>query len=145
MARNTKRSAIRGRNRTATGSSRASRNGFHTIRKSPHDQRPQNMEAQHSGAPLQRNQGRGRPQRDTDARCRRSREGRVPFRGDQGSGSSLGKGGSRIMPPAGFDPTIPLKQTATLYRSEEHTSELQSLMRISYAVFCLKKKTQIYI
>src|SRR3546814_9778113 len=28
-------------------------------------------------------------------------------------------------------------------RSEEHTSELQSLMRISYAVFCLKKKTEI--
>src|SRR3546814_2299091 len=28
------------------------------------------------------------------------------------------------------------------HRSEEHTSELQSLMRISYAVFCLKKKTQ---
>src|SRR3546814_9434691 len=28
-----------------------------------------------------------------------------------------------------------------LPRSEEHTSELQSLMRISYAVFCLKKKT----
>src|SRR3546814_1782293 len=32
-----------------------------------------------------------------------------------------------------------LKITST--RSEEHTSELQSLMRISYAVFCLKKKT----
>src|SRR3546814_3578900 len=31
--------------------------------------------------------------------------------------------------------TVPL-------RSEEHTSELQSLMRISYAVFCLKKKTK---
>src|SRR3546814_7166250 len=30
--------------------------------------------------------------------------------------------------------------TATRLRSEEHTSELQSLMRISYAVFCLKKK-----
>src|SRR3546814_5675551 len=29
---------------------------------------------------------------------------------------------------------------ARTYRSEEHTSELQSLMRISYAVFCLKKK-----
>src|SRR3546814_5507490 len=29
-----------------------------------------------------------------------------------------------------------------IVRSEEHTSELQSLMRISYAVFCLKKKTQ---
>src|SRR3546814_6016593 len=30
--------------------------------------------------------------------------------------------------------------TAPAFRSEEHTSELQSLMRISYAVFCLKKK-----
>src|SRR3546814_7918992 len=29
------------------------------------------------------------------------------------------------------------------HRSEEHTSELQSLMRISYAVFCLKKKKQL--
>src|SRR3546814_2458469 len=32
------------------------------------------------------------------------------------------------------------KPSARLDRSEEHTSELQSLMRISYAVFCLKKK-----
>src|SRR3546814_4536945 len=31
-------------------------------------------------------------------------------------------------------------QLDTMLRSEEHTSELQSLMRISYAVFCLKKK-----
>src|SRR3546814_9892773 len=31
----------------------------------------------------------------------------------------------------------------TIRRSEEHTSELQSLMRISYAVFCLKKKKKI--
>src|SRR3546814_2272828 len=31
-------------------------------------------------------------------------------------------------------------RTVQLQRSEEHTSELQSLMRISYAVFCLKKK-----
>src|SRR3546814_2077869 len=30
-------------------------------------------------------------------------------------------------------------------RSEEHTSELQSLMRISYAVFCLKKKTKTHV
>src|SRR3546814_9428890 len=30
-----------------------------------------------------------------------------------------------------------------MLRSEEHTSELQSLMRISYAVFCLKKKIQL--
>src|SRR3546814_1354356 len=32
--------------------------------------------------------------------------------------------------------------TTPLARSEEHTSELQSLMRISYAVFCLKKKKE---
>src|SRR3546814_2701191 len=32
--------------------------------------------------------------------------------------------------------------THAIARSEEHTSELQSLMRISYAVFCLKKKTK---
>src|SRR3546814_1375649 len=35
---------------------------------------------------------------------------------------------------------ISLTDSWTLSRSEEHTSELQSLMRISYAVFCLKKK-----
>src|SRR3546814_4373145 len=34
----------------------------------------------------------------------------------------------------------PLYQSSAGIRSEEHTSELQSLMRISYAVFCLKKK-----
>src|SRR3546814_1769393 len=33
--------------------------------------------------------------------------------------------------------------TSSFIRSEEHTSELQSLMRISYAVFCLKKKNNI--
>src|SRR3546814_4339849 len=33
-------------------------------------------------------------------------------------------------------------QELTEFRSEEHTSELQSLMRISYAVFCLQKKTK---
>src|SRR3546814_1078328 len=35
---------------------------------------------------------------------------------------------------------LPEFQRSVLDRSEEHTSELQSLMRISYAVFCLKKK-----
>src|SRR3546814_4588619 len=33
-----------------------------------------------------------------------------------------------------------LRRETAVFRSEEHTSELQSLMRISYAVFCLKKK-----
>src|SRR3546814_5593036 len=36
--------------------------------------------------------------------------------------------------------SVPGFVRATRWRSEEHTSELQSLMRISYAVFCLKKK-----
>src|SRR3546814_5518746 len=35
----------------------------------------------------------------------------------------------------------PTEMPDVIKRSEEHTSELQSLMRISYAVFCLKKKT----
>src|SRR3546814_2217709 len=40
-------------------------------------------------------------------------------------------------------PTLGLHQKLCMTaRSEEHTSELQSLMRISYAVFCLKKKKQ---
>src|SRR3546814_1881814 len=42
---------------------------------------------------------------------------------------------------AGFDAKTPVTEDVaqTFQRSEEHTSELQSLMRISYAVFCLKK------
>src|SRR3546814_9558762 len=35
---------------------------------------------------------------------------------------------------------VAMRRRESLWRSEEHTSELQSLMRISYAVFCLKKK-----
>src|SRR3546814_3374860 len=49
-------------------------------------------------------------------------------------GSQLSKEGTAIMLAA------VLIFTAQASRSEEHTSELQSLMRISYAVFCLKKK-----
>src|SRR3546814_1432291 len=37
------------------------------------------------------------------------------------------------------------RDTVAMSRSEEHTSELQSLMRISYAVFCLKKKNKTHI
>src|SRR3546814_10713384 len=39
-------------------------------------------------------------------------------------------------------PKFVLRIISVYYRSEEHTSELQSLMRISYAVFCLKKKNK---
>src|SRR3546814_9476779 len=59
------------------------------------------------------------------------------------SGSSFGRrvpaGGAGNPPRAG--PTDRGRAMTRIgYRSEEHTSELQSLMRISYAVFCLKKK-----
>src|SRR3546814_5964908 len=42
--------------------------------------------------------------------------------------------------PHDLDPRHALGRVVDRFRSEEHTSELQSLMRISYAVFCLKKK-----
>src|SRR3546814_3212599 len=45
----------------------------------------------------------------------------------------------------GFDRPQNLAEAREFERSEEHTSELQSLMRISYAVFCLQKKTKQYI
>src|SRR3546814_6375356 len=41
-----------------------------------------------------------------------------------------------------IDHATPSRRCMAMGRSEEHTSELQSLMRISYAVFCLKKKRQ---
>src|SRR3546814_7879245 len=47
----------------------------------------------------------------------------------------------RIRRPA-FPPAVS-GRWRNLLRSEEHTSELQSLMRISYAVFCLKKKKKM--
>src|SRR3546814_2959496 len=45
----------------------------------------------------------------------------------------------------GFTQILALGRQNKMTRSEEHTSELQSLMRISYAVFCLKKKTKTRI
>src|SRR3546814_1672560 len=53
---------------------------------------------------------------------------------------------ARVRPPhrmaQGSWPVVPVRRSTSWIRSEEHTSELQSLMRISYAVFCLKKKKQ---
>src|SRR3546814_4111475 len=60
-------------------------------------------------------------------------------------GGNLAPKGSRINPLSGlkrmFGPTGWIEMAK---RSEEHTSELQSLMRSSYAVFCLKKKSDKY-
>src|SRR3546814_9316816 len=53
-------------------------------------------------------------------------------------GAIFGAGGLGVLHPG-----IRASQRSATRRSEEHTSELQSLMRISYAVFCLKKKTKI--
>src|SRR3546814_1569196 len=63
---------------------------------------------------------------------------------DSGSGENrkikLSELGARILADARPGVRESLLAEAALKRSEEHTSELQSLMRISYAVFCLKKK-----
>src|SRR3546814_3427299 len=48
--------------------------------------------------------------------------------------------GHNVLRPGELTLVFPLLGDAAAGRSEEHTSELQSLMRISYAVFCLKKK-----
>src|SRR3546814_9428559 len=65
-----------------------------------------------------------------------------------GSGSSTPEPSVTVSaPPLPITARMPVsRSTACLSspRSEEHTSELQSLMRISYAVFCLKKKKQTY-
>src|SRR3546814_1323504 len=74
---------------------------------------------------------------------RGSREGHAPayWRGLLAEGVPEGRRNSTIASLAGHllwhevDPDV-------VSRSEEHTSELQSLMRNSYAVFCLKKKTK---
>src|SRR3546814_3913980 len=51
-----------------------------------------------------------------------------------------GRPGTRTYGLGCQPPACPDRRQAGGARSEEHTSELQSLMRISYAVFCLKKK-----
>src|SRR3546814_5653588 len=66
--------------------------------------------------------------RRREGAARRARRDRHPEPADGGRGmSSFARTDTSLM--------------GRWWRSEEHTSELQSLMRISYAVFCLKKKT----
>src|SRR3546814_4462983 len=84
-----------------------------------------------AGDVVQQHQGEvdrgGRPRQDT-AEGEGGREG-PDHHACHGVFLSCGKSAKKECNPSG------------LARSEEHTSELQSLMRISYAVFCLKKQT----
>src|SRR3546814_4536372 len=75
----------------------------------------------------------------------RSADGPAPFLqsekawpGPVGSGDCAGDLGERLVMPILEHESVLAHQHV---RSEEHTSELQSLMRISYAVFCWKKKS----
>src|SRR3546814_4338741 len=96
--------------------------------------------------PLWRLRGGRQPQR-------RSRAARAVQRGDGRGGAGLGQRQPGV-PAAVHHPLRAARQPGAAglvqravpahhVRSEEHTSELQSLMRISYAVFCLKKNTQM--
>src|SRR3546814_3538025 len=86
--------------------------------------------------------GRHGASRRSDGR-RRSRQVRAR---DAGEDRHAGRTGD-APPPAALQSPLLIRQLlgGLLFlplRSEEHTSELQSLMRISYVVFCLKKKKQ---
>src|SRR3546814_8480376 len=89
----------------------------------------------HAPAPL----AGGRRHRQAGGRCLHGDPGvLLPVRALPALAAALGQraclAGARLGPEG---PQLPV---APAFRSEEHTSELQSLMRISYAVFCLKKK-----
>src|SRR3546814_9216816 len=73
-------------------------------------------------------------------RWRMRHSGCAPGTGRIASAATLGSNSrkERTDHESQFDPRYHREHAA--HRSEEHTSELQSLMRISYAVFCLKKK-----
>src|SRR3546814_4719600 len=85
----------------------------------------------HDGVEVER-QGVARPPAERDATAL-----------DDGIVDVVGAG-KDVVGPAGCPPVHAIDADGELVaddrRSEEHTSELQSLMRISYAVFCLKKK-----
>src|SRR3546814_2168922 len=76
--------------------------------------------------------------RSPPARTRHRHSPRLMPRGDRDAGCPLRHAPHRLNAGAGRA----LSSGKGSHRSEEHTSELQSLMRISYAVFCLKKKKE---
>src|SRR3546814_9826960 len=106
--------------------------------------------------PLCRSRGAREPRAD-GARVRRDRRGTGRWRGRRhlpGGAADDGRGNRGVQVGGGARPRTrrgrrapgargadgAARDVGEHVRSEEHTSELQSLMRISYAVFCLKKK-----
>src|SRR3546814_6192774 len=92
--------------------------------------------------------GAGRRRQPAGGRQRHRSRARAESSGGAGQALSAAGGVNRFpvgaAPVASFSGIAGRDQelAAEAARSEEHTSELQSLMRISYAVFCLKKKKQ---
>src|SRR3546814_7303535 len=92
------------------------------------------------GRPDRRSRGVGRYGRNLETRAVMRVRGQGSWQArrtfpDRAGCCVQSSGSSKIL-----GPVDPLARRADCSRSEEHTSELQSLMRISYAVFCLKKK-----
>src|SRR3546814_8228750 len=85
------------------------------------------------------------PRRDRAARRKLCRPGGRARSAPRGARPDRGRPGGGV-PAAASDRLLPplCRRDSAAARSEEHTSELQSLMRISYAVFCLKKTTKLY-
>src|SRR3546814_5500945 len=100
-------------------------------------QRSEGRRSRCAGAPT----GAGLRQQPGWSTAREDRSRQSPRSGDRARARELDAGDRRcavrVDAPWHRPPRVPRPA-----RSEEHTSELQSLMRISYAVFCLKKKTQ---
>src|SRR3546814_5483807 len=94
------------------------------------------------GAETPRHPDQPAPPPDGDPRDpvgRPRRRGRSPRHKRKGLSHAIQKDRAALRTDARTRDTLSAR-SASVGRSEEHTSELQSLMRISYAVFCLKKK-----
>src|SRR3546814_6414364 len=89
--------------------------------------------------PVAQQIGRGLRDQETYLRARRAAEGAAQQIGDEARGALCGLERDVTRKAVAHD-HVDLAARQPVARSEEHTSELQSLMRISYAVFCLKKK-----